>query len=383
MSETIEPFRLAIPDDALADLRRRLADARFPDAETVPGWTQGVPLAEMRSLRDHWQYRYNWRRCEAWLNAVGQFRTAIDGCGIHFLHVRSPEPGALPLVLTHGWPGSVIEFAQVIGPLTDPRAHGRDPKDAFHVVIPSLPGYGFSDKPTEAGWTTQRVARAWTTLMARLGYDRFVAQGGDWGSSVTHALGVQAPDGLLGIHLNMAIAIPDASEREDLTDDEEVRLAEIARHSQQGRGYSEQQRTRPQTIGYALADSPVGQAAWIYEKFREWSDCDGDPLNSFRLDHILDNIMLYWLTDSGASSARLYWQSIDSFSEGTPTVPVGLSIFPKEIFRPSRRWVERRYPTLSYWNEPARGGHFAAFEAPEIFVDEVGACFRPLRDALS
>jgi pimeloyl-ACP methyl ester carboxylesterase len=376
---TVTSFAPRIEQDAFDDLARRLHRTRWPDAETVSGWEQGVPLAVMKQLHQRWIGGYDWRRCEERLEAFDQYRTEIDGCGMHFLHIRSPEPDALPLILTHGWPGSVLEFLDAAGPLADPRGHGRDPGDAFHLVIPSLPGYGFSDRPSTAGWTVQRIAQAWAVLMERLGYTHYVAQGGDWGSAVTHAMGVQAPPGLLGVHMTLAIAGPPSDE--PLSDDDKARLAQMEHHRREGRGYSEQQHTRPQTIGYPLADSPIGQAAWIYEKYREWSDCDGDPLNSFTMDQLLDTITLYWLTNSGASSARLYWESLTRFAEGTVAVPVGLSIFPKEIFRPARAWAEQRYPTLRYWSEPPRGGHFAAMEVPDLFVDEVAACFRPLRGA--
>ena len=376
MSDLVQPFRLAIEESQLDDLRRRLRASRLPDAETTPGWAQGVPRDQMERLRDHWLHHYDWRRIEAELNALGQYRTVIDGVGIHFLHIRSPEPDALPLLLTHGWPGSILEFLKVIGPLTDPAAHGGDRRDAFHLVIPSIPGYGFSDRPREPGWTIERVAAAWVELMARLGYDRFLAQGGDWGAMITHLLGANHPGQVQAIHLNMALAHPTEEERAVLTPKERESLVAFDYHRQFGRGYSEVHRTRPQTIGYALADSPLGQAAWIYEKFREWSDCDGDPLNSFTMDELLDSSMIYWLPNSGASSARLYWNSVARPPSGAVAVPIGASVFPREIFRSSERWMRRMYPTLNYWNEPERGGHFAAFEVPDLFVEEVRACFR-------
>jgi pimeloyl-ACP methyl ester carboxylesterase len=378
-SGAVEPFRLEIGQEVLDDLRRRLQAVRWPDAETVDGWRQGVPLEDMRRLHAYWLDRYDWRRCEAVLNGLGQHRTEIDGLGIHFLHVRSPEPDALPLVLTHGWPGSIMEFVKVIGPLTDPAAHGGDPRNAFHVVIPSLPGYGFSDRPTEPGWTIGRIARAWIALMRRLGYSRYVAQGGDWGAGVTLEMGAAAPPELLAVHVNLAFGSPSADELPTLDEEDKRRLADMARHRTEGRGYSEQQSTRPQTLGYALADSPIGQAAWIYEKYREWSDCDGDPTNSFTLDEMLDNIMLYWLPNAAASSARLYWHSLAQIAAGRAATPVGVSLFPKEIYRPARRWTERAFPTLFYWNEVARGGHFAAFEVPDLFVEEVRKCFARFR----
>lgn len=380
MTEGIEPFRINIPQAELDDLKRRLKATRFPEEATAEGWTQGVPLATAKQLRDYWAEKYDWRRCEEMLNGLGQSRTVIDGVGIHFLHVRSPEPNAMPLLLTHGWPGSVIEFVKVIAPLADPVKFGGKAEDAFHVVVPSLPGYGFSDKPEKEGWGVEKIADAWVVLMQRLGYDKFAAQGGDWGAAVTSALGVAHVSSLHGIHLNMPIAFPDRDNMGDLSEQEKKALAAADYHQRNGRGYSEEQRTRPQTLGYSLADSPMGQACWIYEKFREWADCNGDPLNTLTMDEMLDNIMLYWLTNSGASSARLYWQSLASFPRLAPTAPLGVSCFPKEIVPTSRRWAEKRYPKIFYWNELDRGGHFAAFEVPDLFVQEMRACFRLLRN---
>ena len=376
----VTPFHLAIPDSQLDDLRARLRLTRWPDRETVDDWRQGAPLAAVQALCDHWLNRYDWRQCEATLNGFGQYRTEIDGLGIHFLHVRSPEPDATPLILTHGWPGSVVEFLKVIGPLSDPRAHGGDPADAFHVVAPSLPGYGFSDHPTGTGWTVDRIAAGWTALMKRLGYDRFVAQGGDWGATVTTALGVQAPPDLAAIHINLVIAPPlPRDEKATLSDEEKEAEKQRAYYRDQGSGYATQQRTRPQTLGYGLADSPAGQAAWIFEKFYEWTDCDGDPLNALGADEMLDNIMLYWLTNSGTSSARLYWESFTPKGFPQVAVPTGCSLFPREIVRPSREAAARRYTNIVYWNAPEKGGHFAAFEQPDLFVGEVRAAFRPFR----
>jgi len=382
----VTPYRIEIPDADLADLRERLLRTRWPDAETVDDWSQGVPLAYLRELCDHWAQRYDWRATEARLNALPQCRIEIDGLGIHVLHARSPHPGALPLVLTHGWPGSIVEFLKVIGPLTDPAAYGGDPADAFHVVCPSLPGYGFSDKPDRTGWGVQRIAAAWAELMARLGYSRYGAQGGDWGTSVTTSLGQRDPEHLVGIHLNPPIAAPDPDTFGDLTDAEREALAALKRAQQWEDGYSVQQSTRPQTLGYGLVDSPAGLCGWILEKFRAWSDCDGHPENVFTRDEMLDNITLYWLTGTAASSARLYWESIRQvqswFTESTSDtvdVPAGCSVFPKELPRPSRRWAEKRYTDIRYWNEPPKGGHFAAFERPDIFVDEVRAFFRLVR----
>lgn len=377
-SDAVTPFHLHVPEAALEDLRDRLARTRWPERETVSGWEQGVPLDRARALADYWQHEYDWRRCEAALNAIGQFKTVIDGLELHFLHRRSPNPNALPLVLTHGWPGSVVEFLKVIGPLTDPEAHGGRAEDAFHVVCPSLPGYGFSARP-EQGWPVPRIAGAWIALMKRLGYDRFVAQGGDWGSAVTTAIGASGDAAVAGIHLNMLVVRPTPEDLASATPQEKASLESLQRYMQDGNGYSQQQATRPQTLGYGLVDSPVGQAMWIYEKFREWSDCDGEPENALTRDEMLDDIMLYWLTGTGASSARLYYESFRAFGGEKVTVPTGYSMFPKEIFRASRRWAERQYPNIIHWNELDRGGHFAAFEQPELFVEELRTAFRPLR----
>jgi pimeloyl-ACP methyl ester carboxylesterase len=380
VADRIEPFRIDVPEADLDDLRDRLARTRWPDAETVDDWSQGIPLAYVRDLCAHWASAYDWRATEAMLNGFGSSRTELDGLGIHFLHVRSPEAGALPLVLTHGWPGSIVEFHKVIGPLTDPVAHGGDAADAFHVVCPALPGYGFSDRPTRAGWKVPRIAAAWIELMRRLGYDRYGAQGGDWGSSVTTSIAQQDPEHVAGIHLNMVIAIPDRSMGEP-TAQERAAIESFKHYQAQESGYSTQQSTRPQTLGYGLADSPAAQAAWIVEKFHAWTDCDGHPENVFTRDELLDNVMLYWLPDAGASSARLYWESFHDFDTklAPVAVPVGVSNFPKEISRPSRRWSEPRFSDIRHWNDLERGGHFAAFEQPESFVDEVRTFFRLVR----
>ncbi|HUZ09163.1 MAG TPA: epoxide hydrolase [Acidimicrobiales bacterium] len=379
MSDEVLPFRVEVPEGDLRDLRERLARTRWPEPATVGDWSQGVPLDYVKALCRHWSDGYDWRAREARLNELAQFRTEIDGLGIHFLHVRSPEPEALPLVLTHGWPGSIVEFQEVVGPLTDPVAHGGDPADAFHVVVPSLPGYGWSDKPATTGWGIERIAEAWGTLMARLGYDRYGAQGGDWGAGVTTRLGIQDPGHLAGIHLNLVAARPEPGQRE--FDEEEQRaIADLAHYTEWESGYSQQQATRPQTLGYALTDSPAGQCAWILEKFRSWADCGDDPVGAFGADRLLDNIMVYWLSSSASSSARLYWQSFRSMVGTQPVdVPTGASVFPKEIIRSPRKWAERIYTDLRYWNELDRGGHFAAFEQPELFVNEVRAFFRLVR----
>ncbi|WP_238995185.1 epoxide hydrolase family protein [Sphingomonas solaris] len=376
--ETIHPFTVAVADEALADLGRRLGHIRWPTPQTVSDWSQGVPIAAMRGLVDYWRDGYDWRACEARLNAIPQYRTTIDGLGIHFLHVRSPDPAALPLILTHGWPGSVLEFLKAIGPLTDPAAYGASGQQAFHVVAPSLPGYGFSDKPGESGWGVERIAAAWITLMRRLGYGRFVAQGGDWGAAVTTAIAMARPPECAAIHLNMPLVFPEAGDFANLTPAEQATVAAMTFYQEKDSGYAKLQGTRPQTVGYALADSPVGQAAWIYEKFHAWTDNDGPPESALTRDEMLDAITLYWLTNSAASSGRLYWESAEAFKAQRLELPVGVSIFPREIFRPSRRWAERSYPKLMYWNEPTKGGHFAAFEQPALFADELRACFGQL-----
>ena len=382
----MEPFRIAIPDDQLDDLRERLERTRWPERETVDDWSQGVPLAYLSELCSYWADGYDWRATEARLNAFPQFRTELDGLRIHYLHVRSPHPDALPLVISHGWPGSIVEFMKVIGPLTDPTAHGGEAQDAFHVVCPSLPGYGFSDKPSRPGWKVNRIAAAWTQLMARLGYERYGAQGSDWGTSISASIGQQDPDHVAGIHLTPPLAAPDPDTFDDLTDAEHAALASLEYGDEWDSGYSKEHETRPQTVGYSLVDSPAGLCAWIVEKFWSWTDCDGHPENVLTRDELLDNLMLYWLPGTGGSSARLYWESMREVRElftranaDVVAVPTGCSIFPKEIQRPSRRWAEKRFTDIRYWNEPARGGHFAAFEQPELFVHEVRSFFRLVR----
>jgi epoxide hydrolase len=386
VSDEVTAFRIEVPEAELRDLRDRLERTRWPDEETVGDWSQGVPSAYMRELCGHWAERYDWRATEARLNALPQFRTEIDGLGIHFTHVRSPHPDALPLVITHGWPGSIVEFLKVIGPFADPTAHGGDAADAFHVVCPSLPGYGFSDKPAQPGWKVERIAGAWSTLMGRLGYERYGAQGGDWGTSISTSLAQQDAEHIAGIHLNPPLAAPDPATFDDLSEAEQAALDSLKYAQRWESGYSMEQMTRPQTVGYALADSPAGLCAWIVEKFWSWTDCDGHPENVLTRDELLDNVMLYWLPDAAASSARLYWESLRevrrAFSRSNPdtvTVPVGCSIFPKEFIRPSRRWAEKRFTDIRHWNELEKGGHFAAFEQPELFVDEVRSFFRQVR----
>lgn len=380
----IEPFHLNVPDVELADLQDRLARIRWPDAETVDDTSQGPPLAKLRALVDYWRDGYDWRRCEALLNRLGQFRTEIDGLGIHFLHVRSPEPHALPLLMTHGWPGSVLEFRDTIGPLTDPVAHGGKSSDAFHLIIPSLPGFGFSDKPSATGWNINRIADAWIELMRRLGYDRWAAQGGDWGAGVTTALGYKAPSGLIGIHLNMVTFQPSNEERANATPEEQAMLDAMQHYDQQFSGYYKLHNTRPQSIGFALADSPIGLAAWIYALFQDVSDSSSNPESVFTLDEMIDDIMLYWVPNTGASSVRLYWEAMQAMMKGgmprepMPT-PTGISMFPGEQIQLSRRWAESRFVKLVHFNELKRGGHFAAMEQPEAFVAEVRATFCSLR----
>lgn len=379
MSNAITPFTLAIPQAQLDDLNTRLDLTRWPEKEAVNDWSQGAPLARVQALCDHWRHRYDWRACEARLNALGQFRTEIDGLGIHFLHVRSPNPDALPLIITHGWPGSVVEFLKIIGPLTDPAAYGGDPADAFHVVAPSLPGFGWSDKPAAKGWGVPRIAMAWIELMRRLGYDRWVAQGGDWGAAVTTAIGAIRPQPCAAIHLNMPVARPEPEDLANPDDRAKAGLAALKHYQDWDSGYSKQQSTRPQTIGYSLVDSPAGLAAWIYEKMWAWTDNQGSPEDALSQDEMLDNIMHYWLPGTGASSARLYWESFGTFGNVKVEMPVGVTIYPREIFRPARVWVERVMPNLIQWNEVDRGGHFAAWEQPEIHARELRDCFRQFR----
>ncbi len=377
----IVPFHLDVPEAELDDLRARLRHTRWADRETVVDWSQGIPLAYVQELCGYWADRYDWRRLEARLNAIGQFRTEFDGLMIHFLHVRSPEPDALPLLLTHGWPGSVVEFLAVIEPLVDPVSHGGTAADAFEVVCPSLPGYGFSDKPSASGWDVPRIAVAWAELMSRLGYSRYGAQGGDWGAFVTTRLAAVAPEHLAGIHLNMPVVSREMiAAVGEPTVDEQAALAAAAEFRRSGTGYSTEQSTRPQTLGYGLVDSPAAQCAWIVEKFHAWTDNDGNPESALTRDELLDNVMLYWLPGTGASSARLYWESLrDPRARDPVDVPTGCSIFAKELFQVSRRWAEQRFSDLRHFRRLDRGGHFAAFEQPDLFVDEVRQFFRTVR----
>ena len=376
----IRPFELAISQNQLDDLKRRIADTRWPEKETVGDWSQGVPLAKLRELVAYWADGYDWYRCEARLNGFGQFMTEIDGLDIHFLHVRSPHEQAVPLILTHGWPGSVIEFLNTIGPLVDPVAHGGKAEDAFHVVVPSLPGYGFSGKPSAPGWDVRRIGATWAELMRRLGYERWFAQGGDWGAIITHVMGAQAPEGLAGIHCNMPIARTTPEDFENPGPEEKAAMESGVHYKTHEAGYSTQQSTRPQTIGYGLVDSPVALAGWIYEKMMAWTDNQGRPEDALSRDTILDNIMLYWLSASGASAARLYWESFGATGDAPPVkLPAGISTFPKEIIKAPRKWSERILTNIVYWNDCDHGGHFAAWEQPEIFVEELRKCFAEMR----
>jgi pimeloyl-ACP methyl ester carboxylesterase len=386
----IRPFQVDVPDEAIADLKRRIAATRLPSKELVADRSQGVQLATITELARYWTAEYDWRKCEAELNALPQFTTEIDGVDIYFIHVKSEHAGALPLIITHGWPGSVIELLGVIGPLTDPAAHGGSAGDAFDLVIPSMPGYGFSAAPAEAGWDPGRIAHAWAELMRRLGYARYVAQGGDQGAWVTDAMGRQAPEGLAGIHMNLLVTTDGATLP---TETEQERAAADARKEfrTSGFGYFLEQATRPQTIGYALLDSPLALAAWMldhdtdayYKISRAFTG--GQPSGGLTRDHILDNITVYWLTGTGASAGRSYWEhgraAARAAGQASPPVklPVGFTVFPGESFRAPRSWVEQGYPTLSYFHEAGRGGHFAAWEEPELFATEIRAAFQSLR----
>lgn len=364
-------FVLDIPQAEIDLLHRKIDDTRWPEAEPVGDWSQGTPLAALKELVAYWRKGYDWRACEAKLNAFGQFVTGIDGLEIHFLHIRSSRDDALPLILTHGWPGSVREFFDTIPLLAEPERG----EQAFHLVIPSLPGFGFSGKPLQTGWGVEKIARAWAELMSRLGYTRWVAQGGDWGSAVTTAIGAQAPEGCIGIHVNMPIGRPGSDDLANPSPDELKALQALQYYQEWDSGYSKQQSTRPQTVGYGLVDSPVGLAGWIFEKMHAWTDNTGSPFDALSKDAILDNIMLYWLPATGASAARLYWESFAKFGEGEVTIPAGASAFPKEIIPAPRKWAARRYTKLVYWNDLPRGGHFAAWEQPELFANELRACF--------
>ena len=387
----IRPFQLEIPDEQLDDLRRRIEATRWPTKELVDDRSQGVQLATMRELARYWTTEYDWRECEAKLNALGQFMTEIDGVDIHFIHVRSPHEDALPLIMTHGWPGSVVELLETVGPLTDPTAHGGDAEDAFHLVLPSIPGYGFGGQPAEVGWDAARIGQAWAELMKRLGYDRYVAQGGDRGAVVTDAMARQAPEGLLGVHINVLIQLDRLAELPAESEQDRAAHESVKTFTTDGIGYLLEMATRPQTIGYALSDSPVALAAWMFDhdtdgyyKFAG-AFVDGKPTGNLTRDHILDDVTLYWLTGTGVSAARDYWDDgrfrARLAAEPLPpaSVPVGFTTFPGEVWAAPRSWVEVIYPDLAYFNEVDRGGHFAAWEEPELFSTEVRAAFRGLR----
>jgi pimeloyl-ACP methyl ester carboxylesterase len=386
--EVIRPFRSKIPDAVLVDLRRRVVATRWPDKETVADRSQGVQLAKLQDLVHHWGTAYDWRKGEAKLNSFPQFMTRIDGLDIHFIQVKSRHPKALPLIITHGWPGSIFELLGTIGPLTDPTAHGGRPEDAFDVVIPSIPGYGFSEKPRETGWNPDRIARAWGTLMKRLGYTRYVAQGGDWGAPITSAMARQAPAGLLGVHINLPATVPAEVGKalaaggpapEGLSEKERAAFDAIDKFTKKNRAFSVMMNTRPQLVGYALTDSPAGLAAWMYD-YNE-----GEPERSLTQDQLLDDVTLYWVTNSAASAARLYWEntanllSVAGQMTAEISLPVAITVFPGEIYRAPETWARRAYRKLIYFHEVDKGGHFAAWEQPELFSEELRAAFRSLR----
>lgn len=384
MTSPVESFPIHIPQTQLDDLAQRLAQTRWPDPETVSDNSQGPKLERLRALVAHWQKDYDWRATETQLNQWNSSRTEIDGLGIHFLHIRSPHSDALPLLMTHGWPGSVLEFRAMIGPLTDPTAYGGQASDAFHLVIPALPGFGFSDKPTSPGWGVGKTASAWVQLMARLGYgQRWAAQGGDWGSAVTTALGHMRPPGLVGIHLNMMMYQPTRDEIAQATPEEQRMLADAQRYDQELSGYMKVQSTRPQSVGFALADSPVGLAAWIYALFQDASDSGGEPERAIDINALIDDIMLYWLPNAGPSSVRFYWEGIREMQQQGPAsaipTPAGVSMFPGELLRLSRRWAQARFEDLRFFAEAEHGGHFAAMENPAVLTDHVRETFRLLR----
>jgi pimeloyl-ACP methyl ester carboxylesterase len=390
----IRPFRIHVPEEAITDLRRRLAATRWPARETVSDQSQGVPLAQIQPLARYWQHGYDWRKVEKRLNAIPQFITKIDGLDIQFAHIRSRHPDALPLIITHGWPGSIMELLKIIGPLTDPTAYGGRAEDAFHLVLPSMPGYGFSGKPQGTGWGPERIGRAWDVLMKRLGYKRYVSQGGDWGSVIADAMARQAPEGLLGIHVNMPATVPaDVAKAlkngepapAGLSASEKAAFDSLNNLYTKGGGYAALMVTRPQTLGYALEDSPVGLAAFFLDKFNEWTYSGGDARKAFTQDEMLDDISLYWFTKTATSSAQLYWENntnnFNAVEQKTAdiAIPVAITVFPGEIYRAPRSWAERSYRKLIYWNEVDKGGHFAAWEQPELFSVEMRAAFRSLR----
>ena len=385
----IRPFKVAIPEEAVVDLRSRVKMTRWPDKETVSDHSQGVELARLKPLVEYWGTGYDWRKAEAKLNQYPQFITRIDGLDIHFIHVRSKHPNAMPMIITHGWPGSIFEMLKTIDPLTNPTAHGGKAEDAFDVIIPSMPGYGFSEKPKTTGWGPDRMARAWDVLMKRLGYQKYVAQGGDWGSVVARAQGNQHPEGLLGIHVNMPATVPSdiaellnrgAPAPAGLKADEKAAYNSMLDLYQRGGAYGAMMVTRPQTIGYSLADSPVGLAAWFYDKFEDWTYTGGKPEKALTKDEMLDDISLYWLTNTGTSGARLYWENnANNFNAKDVAVPVAVTVFPGEIYRAPKSWAEKTYSKLIYFHQVDKGGHFAAWEQPELFATEMRAAFKTLR----
>lgn len=382
----ITPFKVEVPEADIEDLRERLARTRWPEKETVEDWSQGIPLSYVQEVAEYWCTEYDWRRFETQINGYDQGITEIDGLDIHFIHARSPHEDATPLIITHGWPGSVVEYIDIIEPLRDPTNHGGDASDAYHVVVPSLPGYGWSGKPTKPGWSIHKAGEAWCELMHRLGYDEFYAQGGDWGSIITTSMGThQTDNGVLGIHVNLAIcsaeALLEIAGPEGPNEQEQAQLGLFETYLNWENGYSQEQSTKPQTLGYGLTDSPVGQLAWILEKFYVWTDCNGHPENVVSRDKLLDNISVYWFTQTAASSARLYWESYKKLFEDFSPVkaPTAYAAFQKDVFVMTERWAKTRYPDLRYFNEPPKGGHFAATEQPELFVDEVRNGLRALR----
>ena len=383
MKNSIRPFQINIPESELNQLSDRLKSTRWPDAETVSSWDQGIPLDYAKSLANYWINEYDWRRCEKMLNQWPNYMTSIEDIDIHFIHKPSPHPDALPIIISHGWPGSVIEFCKVIDALTEPEKYGGDAKDAFSVVIPSLPGYGFSDKPKTPGTSVEKIGRMWGQLMRTIGYKEYVAQGGDWGAIISQSMGITEVENCKAIHLNMPIVMPDPETMNELSEKEQSALDAMNYYNEWDSGYSKQQSTRPQTVAYGLSDSPVGQMSWIIEKFYSWTDCvqEGEKKLETVLtkDELLDNVMIFWLTNSSASSARLYWESFNNPNFDPINIPTGCSQFPKEIFQCSRRWAEKRFSKLIYWNELDRGGHFAAFERPDTFVEELRNCFRSIR----
>jgi len=387
----IRPFQVNVPEKAIVDLRQRIAATRWPDREIVTDRSQGAQLAKIQALVRYWGTGYDWRTAEAKLNALPQFVTKIDGLDIHFIHVRSRHPNALPLIMTHGWPGSIFELVKVIGPLTDPTAHGGRAEDAFDLVVPSMPGYGFSGKPQSTGWNPDHIARAWDELMRRLGYTRYVSQGGDWGAVVSDVMARQAPPGLLGIHINMPATVPPEIAKvlasggpapAGLSPEEKVAFDGMDALYKKGSGYALMMVTRPQTLGYSLADSPVGLAAWFYDKFADWTYSAGEPEKVLTRDEMLDDITLYWLTNTGTSSAQLYWENnANNFNAVDINIPAAITVFPGEIYRAPRSWAQRAYHKLIYFNEVDNGGHFAAWEQPELFATEIRAAFKSLRPA--